>query len=144
MRLHFAQQVLAESSVRGMATQLRTNQIQEACAEAFAGLCMGIVKSTKQAGEITVEISSPGLQSASATLSARPVTVQPQVPVWQRSMPMGEGVTGLWRPVTQEGPNGPDPSSTRSFWRYALHIHTDWYKHSAAHWMVRQRTSGQR
>ncbi len=77
--------------------------------KAFAGLCMGIVQTTKQAGTITVEISSPGLQSATATMTTRPVAFTPQVKVWQRTVSAGEGITGLWRPVVQDGPSGPDP-----------------------------------
>lgn len=76
---------------------------------AFAGLCMGIVQSSRQAGEITIQIVSPGLQSASATLTAKAATPVPGVAVWQRASPAGEGVTGLWRPALQEGPSGPDP-----------------------------------
>ena len=77
--------------------------------KAFAGLCMGIVQATKQTGSITVEIASPGLQSASATVTSRAVALRPQVPMWQRQVPAGGGVSGLWRPVVQEGPSGPDP-----------------------------------
>ena len=77
--------------------------------KAFAGLCMGILQTTKQAGAITVGIQSPGLAPASATLSSRAGMVQPQAAVWRRQLPVGDGVTGLWRPVVQEGPSGPDP-----------------------------------
>lgn len=77
--------------------------------KAFAGLCMGIVQSTKQAGSISVEISSPGLQSASAALTTHATELKPQVTVWKRTPLVGEGVTGLWRPVVAEGPSGPDP-----------------------------------
>jgi beta-galactosidase len=77
--------------------------------KAFAGLCMGIVQATKQAGNITVEISAPGLQSATATLTTSAVALKPQVKAWQRTVSTGEGVTGLWRPVVQGGPSGPDP-----------------------------------
>ncbi len=31
--------------------------------KAFSGFCMAIVQSTKQAGQITIEASSPGLQA---------------------------------------------------------------------------------
>jgi beta-galactosidase len=77
--------------------------------KAFAGLCMGIVQATRQPGTITVEISAPGLQSATATVTTGAVSLIPQVKVWQRTIPIGEGVTGLWRPVVQDGPSGPDP-----------------------------------
>ena len=76
---------------------------------AFAGLCMGIVQATKEVGSITVEISSPGLQPAADTITARTVALSPQVKPWKRAAPTGEGVTGLWRPVMQDGPGGPDP-----------------------------------
>ena len=65
--------------------------------KAFCGLCMGIVQSTKNAGSITVEVSSPGLGSATATLPTKSVTLRPQVPVWEREAPSGSGITGLWR-----------------------------------------------
>ena len=77
--------------------------------KAFAGLCMGIVQSSKQAGSISVEISSPGLQAASAMVTTHATELKPQVKAWQRTPPAGEGVTGLWRPIVQDGPNGPDP-----------------------------------
>jgi len=70
---------------------------------------MGIVQATKQADTITVEISAPGLQSATATVTTHLVAFTPQVKAWQRTVPTGEGVTGLWRPVVQDGPSGPDP-----------------------------------
>jgi beta-galactosidase len=67
--------------------------------KAFCGLCMGIVQSTKSAGSITVEVSSPGLASATATLATKAVTLRPQVPVWEREAPSGSGITGFWRPA---------------------------------------------
>ncbi len=74
--------------------------------KAFCGLCMGIVQSTKNAGSITVEVSSPGLGSATATLPTKSVTLRPQVPVWEREAPSGSGITGLWRPApVPEGGN---------------------------------------
>jgi len=67
--------------------------------KAFCGLCMGIVQSTKTAGDITVEATSPGLEPASVTVAAKGVTLRPQVAIWKRETPVGSGITGLWRPV---------------------------------------------
>jgi beta-galactosidase len=67
--------------------------------KAFGGYCMGLVQTGKAAGHITVEVSSPGLRSAKMTLEATPTELRPQVPVWERSVPKGQGITGLWRPV---------------------------------------------
>jgi len=67
--------------------------------KAFCGLCMGIVQSTKTAGDITVEATSPGLEPASVTIAAKGVTLRPQVGIWKREIPVGSGITGLWRPV---------------------------------------------
>jgi beta-galactosidase len=67
--------------------------------KAFSGLCMAIVQSTKTAGKITVEATSPGLAPASVTVTAKEVTFRPQVAVWEREVPVGSGITGLWRPV---------------------------------------------
>jgi beta-galactosidase len=67
--------------------------------KAFSGLCMALVQSAKAAGNITVEASSPGLTSASATISAKAVKLRPQVAVWEREVPAGSGITGLWRPA---------------------------------------------
>ncbi len=47
---------------------------------AFNGLCVAIVQSAKQAGEITVQATSPGLESATATITAQAVTPRPAVP----------------------------------------------------------------
>jgi beta-galactosidase len=68
--------------------------------KAFCGLCAAIVQSTKSAGEITVEATSPGLKAASARVQSKAGTVRPQVAVWERQAPSGEGVTGLWRPAS--------------------------------------------
>ena len=73
--------------------------------KAFGGYCMGLVQTGKKAGRITVEVSSPGLASAEMTVEAAAVELRPQIPVWQRSVPEGEGITGLWRPA----PGGPLP-----------------------------------
>jgi beta-galactosidase len=76
--------------------------------KAFCGLCMAVVQSKKAAGNITVEASSPGLTPASVTISAKAVKLRPQVAVWEREVPAGEGITGLWRtaPATAAGPGG--------------------------------------
>jgi beta-galactosidase len=65
--------------------------------KAFNGLCMTIVQSTKTAGNITVDAASPGLTPASVTISAKAVTLRSQVAVWERDVPAGPGITGLWR-----------------------------------------------
>jgi beta-galactosidase len=75
--------------------------------KAFCGLCMALVQSTKTAGNITVEASSPGLTPASVTISSRAVKLRPQVAVWDREVPAGEGITGLWRPAPASAPAGP-------------------------------------
>ena len=67
--------------------------------KAFCGLCMGIVQSTKTGGDITVEVTSPGLEPAKVTIAAKTVTLRPQVAIWKREIPVGSGITGLWRPV---------------------------------------------
>jgi beta-galactosidase len=71
--------------------------------KAFSGYCMALVQSTKTGGNITVEATSPGLEPASVTIAAKPVTLRPQVAVWEREVPKGEGITGLWRPVREAG-----------------------------------------
>ncbi len=67
--------------------------------KAFSGLCMAIVQSAKVAGSITIEATSPGLSSASVAITSREVKLRPQSGVWEREIPAGTGVTGLWRPV---------------------------------------------
>ena len=47
--------------------------------KAFNGLCAAIVQAGKQAGEITVQASSPGLASATATIQAQQATPRPAV-----------------------------------------------------------------
>jgi beta-galactosidase len=73
--------------------------------KAFSGLCMALVQSTKTAGDITVEASAPGLAPASVTISSKAVKLRPQVAAWDREVPAGSGITGLWRAVA-EGPGG--------------------------------------
>ena len=67
--------------------------------KAFNGLCMALVQSTKQAGAITVDAESPGLAPSRVTISSRSVELRPQVTVWEREVPAGPGITGLWRPA---------------------------------------------
>jgi beta-galactosidase len=67
--------------------------------KAFSGYCMGIVQATKSSGTVTVEVTSPGLVTATTTISAQSVELRPQVAVWVREVPKGTGITGLWRPV---------------------------------------------
>jgi len=73
-----------------------------AARKAFSGNCMAIVQSTKKGGNITVEATSPGLAPATVSIQVNPVTLRPQVGIWQREVPKGEGVSGLWRPVPAE------------------------------------------
>ncbi len=70
--------------------------------KAFSGLCMAIVQATKAKGSITVRATSPGLSEASATIDAREVSLRPQVEAWEREVPVGSGITGLWRPLPSE------------------------------------------
>jgi beta-galactosidase len=67
--------------------------------KAFSGLCMALVQTTKAAGSITVEASSPGLASATVTVASKSVALRPQVAAWEREVPAGSGITGLWRPA---------------------------------------------
>jgi beta-galactosidase len=85
-----------------------TNQEPDkgASRKAFSGFCMALVQSLKTAGSITVEASSPGLDAASVTIAAKSVALRPQVDVWQRQVPEGEGITGLWRPEPAAGISG--------------------------------------
>ena len=71
--------------------------------KAFCGYCMAVVQSTKKGGSIIVEANAPGLETASATINAKAVTLRPQVAVWEREVPQGSGVTGLWRPAPMNG-----------------------------------------
>jgi beta-galactosidase len=79
--------------------------------KAFCGLCMAIGQSTKSAGKITVEASSPGLAPASVTIASKAVTLRPQVAVWEREIPKGAGITGLWRPA----PGAPGATGMMAF-----------------------------
>jgi len=67
--------------------------------KAFCGLCLSIIQSAKTPGKITVEAASPGLTSATVTIATNATTLRPQVAAWEREVPVGAGITGLWRPV---------------------------------------------
>jgi beta-galactosidase len=69
--------------------------------KAFSGLCMAVVQSTKTTGSLSVEATSPGLAPANVTIAAKTVKLRPQVTVWEREVPSGFGVTGLWRPTIE-------------------------------------------
>jgi beta-galactosidase len=77
--------------------------------KAFSGLCMGIVQAGNTAGAIKVEVTSPGLSSATANVALNPAAQSPRIAPWERTVPSGSGVTGLWRPTSPTGQNGPDP-----------------------------------
>jgi beta-galactosidase len=68
--------------------------------KAFAGLCMAIVQSGKTGGSLMVEATSPGLTAGTATITSKAVKLRAQAAVWERDVPTGTGVTGLWRPAT--------------------------------------------
>jgi beta-galactosidase len=91
---------------------------------AFSGLCMAIIQSGKVPGAIHVQATSPGLRSVAVIIAANPVVLRPQVPVWQRLVPLGEGVTGLWRPVHQtqaaEGPAALQLDGGGGAWAFTL------------------------
>lgn len=71
--------------------------------KAFGGYCMAIVQSAKGTGSIIVEADSPGLTSATVTIAAKEVKLRPQVAPWKRQVPVGPGLTGLWRPIAGSG-----------------------------------------
>ena len=77
--------------------------------KAFCGLCMGLVQSDKAAGRITVEVTSPGLEAASVTIEAKATALRPQVATWEREVPSGAGITGLWRFLRGGGGASPSP-----------------------------------
>jgi beta-galactosidase len=66
--------------------------------KAFSGCCMAIIQSQKTPGSIRVEASSPGLTAATAAILSKAMTLRPQVAAWERTVPSGAGITGLWRP----------------------------------------------
>jgi beta-galactosidase len=84
--------------------------------KAFSGLCMALAQSTRTAGSITVEATSPGLAAASATIASKTATLRPQVAAWEREAPTGSGITGLWRPAQGDAgaPGAPSPFSSKA------------------------------
>jgi beta-galactosidase len=80
--------------------------------KAFSGYCMAVVRSTKNGGNLTVEASAPGLSSASISIPVKSVRLRPQVSVWEREVPKGEGITGLWRPEPPAESSGPSLGDT--------------------------------
>jgi beta-galactosidase len=76
---------------------------------AFGGLCMGIVQAGKTEGDIKVKVTSAGLTPGIGTVFAKGVIPRPQVAAWEREVPSGEGVTGLWRPTAPAATGGFDP-----------------------------------
>ncbi len=66
--------------------------------KAFCGYCMAVVQSTKKNGTITIEATASGLTAATATIAVKAATLRPQLAAWEREVPKGSGITGLWRP----------------------------------------------
>ena len=95
-------QVLGQGKLIGTGNGDPTNQEPDkgVTRKAFAGLCMGLVQSLKTAGKITVKATSAGLVAATVTIDAKAVKLRPQVAVWERAVPEGAGITGLWRPAS--------------------------------------------
>jgi beta-galactosidase len=93
--------VTGQAAVKGTGNGDPTNHEPDpgSTRKAFNGYCMALVQATKTAGTITVEASSPGLTASSVTISSNAVKLRPQAPVWEREVPTGSGITGLWRPV---------------------------------------------
>ncbi len=67
--------------------------------KAFSGLCMAIVQAAREAGTVTLEATSPGLEAASVSVASQPAPLRPQLAPWNREAPVGSGITGLWRPT---------------------------------------------
>jgi beta-galactosidase len=67
---------------------------------------MGIVQAARQAGSVTVEVTSRGLTPATVTIATKAAKFRPAVPLWHREVPAGAGITGLWRPVPPAAPAG--------------------------------------
>src|SRR4029078_1897755 len=68
--------------------------------KAFCGYCMAVVQSTKKGGSITVEASSSGLAPGTVTVGTQIVRLRPRIGAREREVPKGEGITGLWRPIS--------------------------------------------
>jgi beta-galactosidase len=69
--------------------------------KAFSGYCMALVQTDKTPGAITVEAAAPGLTAAVAKVWSKQVDLRPQVGIFQRPIPQGEGITGLWVTVSE-------------------------------------------
>jgi beta-galactosidase len=69
--------------------------------KAFSGYCMALVQTGKAPGAIWVEAAAPGLTAAVAKIWSKQVDLRPQVSIWQRPIPQGEGITGLWVVVSE-------------------------------------------
>lgn len=67
--------------------------------KAFGGYCMALVQSANAPGTLSVKAESAGLTAASVTIAANEVKLRPQVATWHREVPLGPGITGLWRPI---------------------------------------------
>jgi beta-galactosidase len=93
--------VTGQGAVKGVGNGDPTNHESDigSTRKAFNGYCMALVQATKTAGSITVEASSPGLTASSVTISSSAVKLRPHAPVWEREIPTGQGITGLWRPA---------------------------------------------
>jgi beta-galactosidase len=61
---------------------------------------MALVQTEKTPGTITVEATCAGLSGAQATVSSKQVELRPHVSIWQRPIPKGAGITGLWTAVS--------------------------------------------
>jgi beta-galactosidase len=72
---------------------------------AFSGCCLALVQSSKIAGAIEVEATSPGLALATTTILCQEVQLRPQVDAWDRNIPKGAGITGFWRPLSGSVPD---------------------------------------
>src|SRR5207237_1303075 len=78
--------------------------------KAFNGLCMALVQSTKDAGEIAVEATPPGLTPAPRiAITSKTVKLRLQVAEWEPENPAGPGITGRWRP--ESAPAAPGAGS---------------------------------
>jgi beta-galactosidase len=97
--------VSGEGKLIGVGNGDPTNQESDkgTSRKVFSGFCMALVQSTKSAGSIIVEATSPGLAQASVMVAAKAVPLRPQVAVWERGTPTGSGLTGLWRPMPGSG-----------------------------------------
>jgi beta-galactosidase len=97
--------VSGEGKLIGVGNGDPTNQESDkgTSRKAFSGLCMALVQSSKTAGSIAVEASSPGLAPASVMVASKAAPLRPQVAVWEREAPSGSGITGLWRPMPATG-----------------------------------------